>query len=365
MKYKENWSETQAHFNAWWNRKSFGRPLMRVVARRKLPLGELEPVKEPKSPMEFHLDVERKVIEMRNYCKSYVFMAEAFPYIDLNLGPGSLATYLGTEPVFAWDTVWYKECAENLEDLKKLSFDENNHWWKLHLEMIQKAQVNSKDDFLVSIPDLIENIDILSAMRGPQNLCYDLIDEPEKVKEYVSQIDDLYFKYYNMLYDIVKSEDGSCCYTAFSVWGMGKTAKVQCDFSALLSPLQFREFIVPSLRKQLSKLDNSIYHLDGPDAIRHLDALMEIEELDALQWTAGAGQPDGGSEKWYSIYDKVRTANKSLWIAIYDGKLEDWILCADKIVKRYGSAGIYLLFPEMEEEESQKLMEFAEMNWNV
>ena len=58
---------------------------------------------------------------------------------------------------------------------------------------------------------------------------------------------------------------------------------------------------MPSLQQQCQKLDYTLYHLDGPDAIKHLDALMEIEELDALQWTPGAGKPDGGDELWYPI----------------------------------------------------------------
>ena len=87
--------------------------------------------------------------------------------------------------------------------------------------------------------------------------------------------------------------------------GSGKCAKVQCDFCALISPLHFREFVKPSLEKQWSLLDSSLYHLDGPDEIKHLYALMEIEDLKALQFTPGAGNPDGGSLLWYPIYDKA------------------------------------------------------------
>lgn len=39
-------------------------------------------------------------------------MAEAFPSVEINIGPGSMATYLGSEPYFAWDTVWYAPCVK-------------------------------------------------------------------------------------------------------------------------------------------------------------------------------------------------------------------------------------------------------------
>lgn len=364
MKYVTNWEETQQRFIAWWRGEPMDRPLLRVIARRNQPLERLEPIKSAQTPEELHLDAERLVKECRNYCRTHTFLAEAFPSVDINMGPGSLAVYLGVEPIFAWDTVWYKEIVKNgWKAFGSLKYDPDNYYWKKHLEIIKRAQKIAKGDFFINIPDLIENLDILSAMRGPQDFCFDLIDEPDMMKQYIKQVDELYFNYYNEMYDIVKGEDGCSSYTAFHIWGPGRTAKIQCDFSALMSPRQFRDFAQSSLRKQCQQLNSSVYHLDGPDAIKHLDALMEIEELNALQWTAGAGQPDGGSEKWYPIYDKVRDAGKSLWIALYDGSIQDCMDKADLLVKRYGSQGMYLIFPEMEEEEAQNLLRKAEKEW--
>jgi 5-methyltetrahydrofolate--homocysteine methyltransferase len=364
MKYKENWEETQQRFKAWWNRDKMDRPILNVIAKRKEPLEALEPVQPSTNPRDHHLNVEQKVKELRNTCRTHVFMAEAFPYLNINIGPGSMATYLGSEPNFAYDTVWFTESIYDKNQYKTLKFNPENYWWKHHLEQITKACQLSCNDFLIAIPDIVENIDILSNLRGPQNLCYDLIDEPDLIKSFINQIDQLYFIYYDSMYNTVKLEDGSSCYTAFSIWGPGKTAKVQCDFSALMSPSQFREFVLASLQIQCRQLSNSLYHLDGPDAIKHLDALMEINELNALQWTAGAGKPDGSSEQWYPIYEKVRNAGKSLWISLSDGKLEDWIKGADKIVKAFGNQGLYFHFPIMEEEDAKRLIATAEDYWS-
>jgi hypothetical protein len=364
MNYKENWEETKKRFKAWWEHSSIDRPMLRLVARRKEPVEPLEPVEPPKTPEEFHLDVDRLVKEMRNYCRTHKFLAESFPSLDINIGPGSMATYLGSEPNFAWDTVWYTPCVEpGWREWGPLKYDPDNYWWKRHLELIRRGQQLAKGDFLINIPDIIESLDILSAMRGPQQFCYDLIDEPEVIKEYIEQIDALYFIYYDAMYDIVKGGDGSSSFTAFHVWAPGKIAKVQCDFSVLMSPKQFREFFVPSLRQQCQKLDYSIFHLDGPDAIMHVDALMEVEELTALQWTPGAGNPDGGSERWYPMYDKAKAAGKSLWIMLEEGSTDELIDKADKLVKRYGRDGLYLLFPEMEEEDALKILAKAERDW--
>ena len=289
MKNKKNWGETKERFLGWWKHSNVDRPLMKIVAKRKTPLEDLEETWEAKTPEDKHLEVERKAINLRNYCRTHDFLAESFPTLDINIGAGSMAAYLGAEPEFSWNTVWFHECIDDWGKRGLLKYDPDNIWWKKHLEAIRRGQELSKGDFLVTIPDIIENVDILSAMRGAQNLCFDIMDEPELIKSYISQIDELYFRYYDAFYDIVKGEDGGSSYTVFSIWAPGRIGKIQCDYSAMISPDQFREFIVPSLRKQCQKLDFTLYHLDGPDAIRHLDALMEIDGIDALQWTAGAG----------------------------------------------------------------------------
>jgi len=364
MKYKENWEETKERFIAWWNRSSIGRPLMRIIVRREKPIEELEEEKPFETPEDFHMDAVEKVKRYRNFLRTHKLMAEAFPHLSINIGPGSLSTYLGSRPNFTWDTVWYEDIArEGWDKIGALKYDPENYWWKRHQDALKTARELSNEDFIIDIPDIIEGIDILAALRGPQNLCYDLMDIPEIIKDYMNQLDDLYFKYYDPLYDLVKLSDGSCSYTAFEVWSPGKMAKVQCDFSAMMSPEHFREFVVPSLRKQCQQLDHSLYHLDGPDAIKHVDAIMEIEELDALQWVPGAGKPDCGFEGWYPIYDKVRAANKSLQINLYDGDFNNWVENADKLVKRYGPDGLYFIFPEMSEAQALQLMEKAERDW--
>jgi hypothetical protein len=100
------------------------------------------------------------------------------------------------------------------------------------------------------------------------------------------------------------------CY--FSLWGPGRVSKLQCDVSVMISESDFRRFALPYLREQCRKIDYTLYHLDGVDAVRHLDPVLEIEELNAVQWTPGAGQPQGGDPCWYDLYRRIRSAGKSV-----------------------------------------------------
>lgn len=300
---------------------------------------------------------------MDSLLESRVYLAEAYPQTNINLGAGSLALYLGCKPEFREDTIWFEPTVEEWKTHAPLSIDRANRWWNHHITAISRQVELSGGRYLVNIPDLVENIDILSALRGPQRLCFDLLDEPEEIERRRLQVDDAFEEAYDEFYSIIKGGAGSSSFTAFRIWGPGKTAKIQCDFAALIGPDQFRDFVVPSLKRQCEFLDYTLYHLDGPDAIRHLPALMEIEQLNALQWTPGAGQADGAAEEWYPIYEQARAAGKSLHISVYDGSYDDmWNGCS-ALVSRFGPEGLYVLLPAMPETIALQFLERANSSW--
>lgn len=363
MAYQGNKKETLERFAGWWKRKYIGRPLMRVIAYRDGYDTELDEKLKPDKPEDLYLNAESITERHKHYMDNHIYMADSLPSIDVNLGPGSLALYLGSKPILKTDTIWYEECIEDYDEWPGFTFNPENYWWNKHKELLSICKKYSNNEYFINMPDLIENMDILSAMRGTENLCYDMIDNPDTVINCIEQIQNVYFKYFDAIYEIIKDKDNNMSYTSFSIYGPGRVAKVQCDFSAVMSPMQFREFVVPSLRKQCKDLNFSLYHLDGIDAIKHVDALMEIEELDGLQWTSGVTEPDGASQKWYPIFDKVKSAGKALWVMIDDGTPDDWADSAERMIKRYGTEGLYLVFPEMPLKDAEKMMIRAERHW--
>jgi len=362
MRFEQDEKLRKSNFTSWWNNEDIGRPIVKVIGIDGEPRW---PESLPSDLQKLHIDADFRNKLYQTNAANKTYFGESFPFMDSNMGPGSMAGYLGSNPIFETDTVWYKELAHtSLDELGILVFNPENKWWKEHLSQIKKLTALTKDTpFWTTIPDILENIDILSLLRSPQELCYDMIDEPELVAEYIRQVDDIYFNYYDAMYDIVKDESGACSYTAFSIWAPSTCAKIQCDFSALMSPTQYREFIVNSLTKQTKKIDYTLYHLDGPDAIRHIDAIMGIEKLNALQWTPGVAEADGGDEKWYPLYDKVKEAGKSLWISMDQGNVDRFIEQSRKIVSRFGSQGIYFVYPDLPMADAKKLYSAAERNF--
>lgn len=383
--YKVNMEAAKEKFRNYWAHKNTGRPLMCVIARRPeveqysdgTPVegGYLDQICQGKyynMPEELkwkdmedkYQNPQRIVDRYRYFCETHAFLGESFPNLNIDFGPGSLASYLGSEIGFKEDTVWFNKCLDSWDGVPKLTFDPENKWFKKHIQLAKDCQALAGDDFYVDMPDLMENIDVLASLRGAQDILFDLLDEPEMIGERIQEVTDIYYEYYDRFYDIIKDEEGGNAYTVFQIWGPGRTVKLQCDFSAMMSPEDFRKYIQPSLRTQSENVDHVLYHLDGPAAIKHMDALMEIDGIDALQWTSGDAGPDGTLPDWDVIYDKAIAAGKSIWVKVYSGEFEDWIRNVDRIVKKYGSHSLFLLFPEMSMEQAAYLLDYADRNWS-
>ena len=160
--------------------------------------------------------------------------------------------------------------------------------------------------------------------------------------------------------------------TPREIWNFGDKGTMFYD--AIEKSIKLRYHLMPYIysladvykrqREQSEKVDHVLYHLDGPAAIKHMDALMEIDGIDALQWTSGDAGPDGTLPDWDVIYDKAIAAGKSIWVKVYSGEFEDWIKNVDRIVKKYGSHSLFLLFPEMSLEQAAYLLDYADKNWS-
>lgn len=382
--YKENMDGVKEKFTNYWKHRNTGRPLMCVIARKPemeafsdgspVEGGYLDQICQGKyynMPEELkwkdmedkYQNPEQIVARYRYFCETHDFLGESFPNLNVDFGPGSLAAYLGSDIGFKEDTVWFKSCLDSWEGVPEFKFDPENEWYKKHIDLVTRCRELAGDDFYVDMPDLMENIDVLASLRGAQEILFDMLDEPETIGERIGEITDLYYDYYNKFYEVIKDDKGGNAYTVFQIWGPGRTVKLQCDFSAMMSPDDFRQYIQPSLKAQADKADHVLYHLDGPAAIKHLDALMEIDGIDALQWTSGDAGPDGTLPDWDVIYDKAIAAGKSIWVKVYSGTFDDWIKNVDRLVQKYGSHSLFLLFPEMSRTQADTLLQYAEEHW--
>jgi len=352
--WKDNWEETRQHFTGWWNHTGLVLYMGGKINHRTTPHVVFSDPGNAPSIKDSYVNPEWLAKKWRYNLSREDFIADNLPLASTNIGPGSLALYLGAEPGFAEDTVWYKPNIFEPEKTPPLKFDPENKWWKCQLEIIKQIKALSEGNYFVGCPDIIENIDILSSMRDPQPMMTDLCDRPDWVKEKIAEINRAFFEAYRIIYDIIKLEDGSSCFGPFALWAPGTVAKVQCDASAMFSPAMFEEFVLPSLSEQCSRLDYSMYHLDGTQCICHLDNLLSIKDLDAIEWTPQAGLPGGGDKRWYDLYKRIIKGGKSLQAVAVDKKEVRPLL--DSI----GTKGVYLqVGPIDTEKEAEEVLKIC------
>jgi hypothetical protein len=317
MLWKDNWEESREHYCRWWARD--GLVVVPSVPHCAAPL--LPPrdpdATDPGPPRDAatrHADPAFVTASSHWWLATGTLALDALPIGRVDLGPGSLALYLGSEPEFAHDTVWFHPLQDQAGLEQPLRFDPANHWWRRQLSLVDAALAQSAGRYPIGFPDLIENLDVLASLRDAQALMMDLLERPEWVKQKMAELNGVYFEVFDALRARIGLLDGSNCFWAFHLWGPGRTAKVQCDALAMISPAMFDEFVKPALAEQCDWLDCAMFHLDGTQAIPHLPSLLTIPGLDAVEFTPQAGAEGGGHERWWPLYRQILAAGKSVQI---------------------------------------------------
>jgi len=351
--WKTNWDQTKARFVDWWNRKGLLIGMWGAPETDNCVHEHVTAPAQPATVEQRYCDAEFRAAENHYRLARSLFPADILPTAITDLGPGSLALFCGAKPGFATDTVWFHPCIETEstpENLPPLRFDENNDWWRRTEKIIRRCATLADGKYLVSCPDLVENIDVLSSVRGAQTLLFDMVERPEWVEQKIHEINEVWFAAYQRIYDLIKLDDASSAFGAFYLWGPGKTAKVQCDASAMFSPKMYRRFVMPALTAQCEWLDHSMYHLDGTQAILHLETLLQIEPLDAIEWTPQAGIETGGHKRWYEMYRRILGAGKSIQVVNVE---PDEVL---PLLDAIGPNGVYILIQFKSEREVEQVL---------
>jgi len=300
-----NFEYLEKRYTDFWNLENYDRPLMCVCAQVETPLPY---IMAPDSLLEKWEDLDYILASSVRRIENTYYGGEAVPVFDPNFGPDILGAIAGCEIEYGANTSWAVHNVGDWEQHPALEFDENNRWWKKLEELTKVVAENASGRYLTAITDLHPGTDGLVSLRGPEGLCYDLIDCAEQVHLRISQLFDIYTEVYTRLDAIISAhQKGTINWS--TVWHPNKKwYMTSSDFSCMVNSDDFEEFVVPGLTKEHEFLDAAIYHLDGPDALRHLDRILELPGLDGVQWVPGAGQH--GALHWIPVYKKIQDAGK-------------------------------------------------------
>lgn len=351
--WKPNLEETKKHYIDWWNHKGIVLNMWEHFQEGVKPHADVPMPPAPRSLDQKWFDPEWRAEYLDWYVAHSSMKADMLPVANTQLGPGSLAAILGGVFEGGEDTIWIHPNPNYTDDIKFDINDPANKNWQLHKDLLRACKKKAAGNYYVGMPDLMEGMDVLAAMKGTDKVLLDTVMQPEVLERQMQQINDIYFKVFDELYDIIREGDEMAfCY--FSSWAPGKMTKLQSDISTMISVEDYRRFVQPFIREQCQKIDYTLYHLDGVGALHHLPALLEIEELNAIQWTPGVGEPQGGSPKWYDLYKKILAGGKSImacWVTLDELR---------PLLDNIGGNGVHLEMDFHNEDEVEKAMRIVE-----
>ncbi|MHB8963690.1 MAG: uroporphyrinogen decarboxylase/cobalamine-independent methonine synthase family protein [Saccharofermentanales bacterium] len=263
---------------------------------------------------------------LRSFLKSVdttYYGGESIPYMNLTLGPDQYAAFLGADihAEEGFQTTWVHSIVDDWKDFEvKIDSRAGSYLDKISRFMAYAADF-AKGRFLIGMLDLHSNMDALSALRGPQDLCFDLMDCPDDVHRVLGDVRSTYPSVFATAFKAGGMAKNGSIGWAPTYCADGRFAVIQCDFSCMISPDQAREFVIPAIAEEAAYLDHCVYHYDGKGALGHLDDILAIPDIDVIQWVPGDGNPR--SIEWMDLLHRIQAAGKGLWI--YDWTCDEII----------------------------------------
>ena len=318
-------------FDAFWRREILDRPPATVHVDSERT-GKW-PQKKHATQRERWLDVEYQVACVEAGFEHAVFAGEHFPAYHPNVGPDICATLWGAELEFAPDTSWAKPCLKSCAELLGRKPNYENVYWQTLRRLTDLSLERGRGKWITGVPDLHTNADALSALLNPEELCVEIAEDAATVAKACDHVTRFFPQMYEDFWKRIEAA-GQACTSWTRIPFRGRYYNVQCDFICMISPKMAEQVVFPYLTAEVHYLERSIYHLDGPMALKHLDRLLQIPELGAIQWVYGAGQ--GPSSKWVDVYRRIQAGGKSLQLIADD--LND----AQRVAEQIKPQGVWL-----------------------
>ncbi len=331
--FKPDFETTLMRMEAFWEGELVDRPVVQFPLEKppekQIPL----PRSNHPSPAERWLDADYQAAYALASLSNQEFLGDTLPMAYPNLGPEVFSAFYGCPLHFGdYGTSWTDPILESWDMADRLHLDWDHPYLKILHAMTEAMLEAGRGKFIVGMTDWHPGGDAIAAFRDPQNLAIDLITERDEVRKLLDRVTGDYFRIYDMFYEKLRAAD-----QPISTWTpLASSSKYYVpsnDFSIMVSNRMFIEVFLDSIVKECRFMNRTIYHLDGPGALRHLDTLLAIPELNAVQFVPGAGNED--FSRWIDVYQRIQAAGKGAQVNCRADEL-------DEVMQNLDPRGLYL-----------------------
>jgi len=309
---KPDYERTKQRIDAFWERELLDRPVVQFGLAKppeeRVPL----PISHHADPAARWLDTEYQTELRTASLVNRDYLGDTLPIAYPNLGPEIFASFYGCPLHYGdYGTSWSEPILEDWSQAGQLQLNWSSPTMCKLDEMTDALLEVAKDKFIVGMADWHPGGDCIAAFRDPQNLAIDMLTHLDEVKVLLDRLEVDYLAVYDKYYHKLRAADHPIT-TWLPLISESRYYVPSNDFSIMISSEMFDEVFLPGIQRECQFLDRSIYHLDGPGALRHLDSLLSIPALDALQWVPGAGNE--GFHKWVHVYQRAQAAGKGVQV---------------------------------------------------
>jgi hypothetical protein len=321
---KPDFEAALQRIEAWFNHETLDRPPVRFAEHNadfagspKLAGRTWPSLKARWFDAEFQVDFFLESIRDRT------FYGETFPVFWPNLGPNVYAAFHGGELDYGEVTSWIRHSVHDWDDLQRLKFSPDNEYFRGIDELTRVALEKCAGHFMVGYTDLHGSLDCVADWRDPQQLCLDIIDDPEKVHTMIRLANESFFPVFDHYDDVLKAH-GQLSITWMGIPSRGKMHIPSCDFTALTSTETFCQFYLPCVQNEVRHMTHNIFHVDGKGMLPHLEHILSIPQIHAIQWVQGVGD-DLPILQWLPVIKKIQAAGKGVLVDLQLSELEPFI----------------------------------------
>ena len=340
---KPDFEKAMQRIEAWFDHETLDRPPVRFAqhnaeysASPRLAGRSWPSLKDRWFDAEFQADLFLESLRGRT------FHGETFPVFWPNLGPNVYAAFHGSELHYGEVTSLIRHCIHDWDDIQRLSFSYDNAYFRGIEELTRVALEKSPGRFMVGYTDLHGSLDCVADWRDPQQLCLDLVDNPQKVHEMLAVANQNFLPVYDH-FDATLKAHGQISVTWMGIPSRGKMHIPSCDFTSMTSTKTFCEFYLPSMKNEVLHMTHNIFHVDGKGMLRHLDLILSIPQIHAIQWVHGVGD-DLSIQQWLPVIKKIQAAGKGVVVDLELSELEPFIAAIKP-------DGLYLCIPAEERDQ--------------
>jgi hypothetical protein len=246
-----------------------------------LPEGLVEP--EDVRPERFLPVYEALYSDRARVGDSLFYAASAFtgiPWVEAILG---CSIYASTE------TMWSEPFLEDWRRMDGFHLRDDNPWLAKLVEFVRVLGEASGGRFPLTTTLMRGPSDLVAALRGAGQLCYDVYDYPDEVDQLARLCTEVWIEVAKAQRDAMPRFQGGYV-NSQGVWAPAFTPMTQEDASVFLSPALNRRFLLPRDQETAEAFDYTAIHLHSK-SLHTVDDLLTLDAMAAIQVVVDDGGP--------------------------------------------------------------------------